>query len=102
MSIESVYKKCILLKSDEQIEQIKQGLLENIEQHKDRFERAVYTFWNESQSMATFNMLAGHEKYKDMTDTQVKRAFFEAEKERHIKRYLEFLCDLFDYENNNN
>ena len=98
MSIDSVYKKCTLLDSDEQMELKREGLLKNINEHKDRFERAVYTFWNESRSMATFNMLAGHEKYKDMTATQVKRVFFEEEKELHTKKYLKFLCDLFDYE----
>jgi len=93
MSIESVYKKC--LKNIGETESPK--LLLDIEKNKRRFEKCAYTYWNESQSMAMINMLAGSGKYIGMTPTQVKHAVYEQEKEETTHRYLKMLCDLFDY-----
>lgn len=93
MGIQSVFEKCIILRSDDEIAQITPGLISNIEKHKKRFEKAAYTFWNESENMAIWNMLAKENE----TPTQAKRAYFEKHKEEIAHRYLAVLCDLFDY-----
>ena len=93
MSEETVLEKCTSWTSDEKLEVIQQPLRENIRKHKERFERVAYTYWNESQNMAFWNML----RKDGQTSTQVKRAYFEKNKEDVVNKYLEFLCDLFDY-----
>jgi len=93
MSIESVYKKCLESNGDTE----NPALLIDIEKQKRRFEKCVYTYWNEGQSMAMFNMLSGSGMYIGMTPTQVKHAIYEREKEDATHRYLTMLCDLFDY-----
>ena len=69
MSIDSVFKKCTVLRSDEELKVISPLLMANIEKHKGKFEKAAFTFWNESESMTMWNMMA-----KDgVTPTQAKR-----------------------------
>lgn len=101
MSIESVFEKCIQLRSDEEIEQIREKLTANIKKHKEKFEKATFTWWHEGESMVVYNMLAGDGKYKDMTATQVRRAMFEENKQELVHKHLTVLCDLFDYEKAN-
>ena len=94
MGVQSVFKKCTAFRNDEELEKITSLLLANIEKHKDKFEKATYTYWNESESMAMWNMIAD----ENQTPTQAKRAYFEEHKEELVHKYLTVLCDLFDYE----
>lgn len=80
--------------SEEKEAQVKEKLLENITKHQQKFEKATYTWWNEGESMATWNMIAD----ENQTPTQAKRAFFEEHKTELTHKYLTILCDLFNYE----
>lgn len=96
MSLQSVFDKCTTLLSDEEMEQQRDLFVEEIEKQMRRFEKILYTYSFEGESMAMWNMI----KHDGQTASEAKRAHFELFKSHYAHRYLEMLCDLYDYKVN--
>lgn len=96
MSIESVKQKCRGNTSHMNDETFDLTFEKDITLEMKRFEKVVKANWNLQQNMPIWNMVA---KLGE-TGTQVKNRFFEKHKTELVQKYLELICDLYDYKPN--
>ena len=93
MSIESVFENCTKLLSDEELEQQRDLFMEEIEKQMTRFEKALFTYTFDGASMAVWNILWE----EGSSPAETRRGYFAKHKQEYAHKYLEMLCDLYDY-----